>query len=189
MSIKLSDAQLVMLSAASQRDDRCVTPPSSMRGIQLVKTGEKLIAAGLAREVKAKPSSPVWRRDSESGIGYALKLTVAGAKAIAVDDAPASDGGRDGAMEHSIEAAVRTDASATKIIEKQASRVVAPERVCGEPRPTSKIAAVIEMLSRSGGASLADLIATTGWLPHTTRAALTGLRKRGFEISLDRSDR
>jgi len=39
---------------------------------------------------------------------------------------------------------------------------------------------VIEMLSRSGGASLADLIAATGWLPHTTRAALTGLRKRGF---------
>ncbi len=30
------------------------------------------------------------------------------------------------------------------------------------------------------------LMAATGWLPHTTRAALTGLRKRGFEIARDR---
>jgi hypothetical protein len=26
-----------------------------------------------------------------------------------------------------------------------------------------------------------------GWLPHTTRAALTGLRKAGFEITADKS--
>ncbi len=29
----------------------------------------------------------------------------------------------------------------------------------------------------------------TGWLPHTTRAALTGLRKRGFATAIDRSDK
>ena len=29
----------------------------------------------------------------------------------------------------------------------------------------------------------------TGWLPHTSRAALTGLRKRGFAVALDRSDK
>jgi hypothetical protein len=27
-----------------------------------------------------------------------------------------------------------------------------------------------------------------GWLPHTTRAVLTGLRKRGYALSLDRLD-
>jgi hypothetical protein len=32
-------------------------------------------------------------------------------------------------------------------------------------------------------------VAATGWLPHTTRAALTGLRKRGFVVSIDRSDK
>jgi Protein of unknown function (DUF3489) len=32
------------------------------------------------------------------------------------------------------------------------------------------------------------LIAVTGWLPHTTRAALTGLRKRGYEIARIRPD-
>ena len=35
----------------------------------------------------------------------------------------------------------------------------------------------------------AELIAATGWLPHTTRAALTGLRKRGYAVGIDRADK
>ena len=31
-----------------------------------------------------------------------------------------------------------------------------------------------------------ELVAATGWLPHTTRAALTGLRKRGYAVGIDR---
>ena len=31
-------------------------------------------------------------------------------------------------------------------------------------------------------------MAATGWLAHTTRAALTGLRKRGYAVAIDRSD-
>lgn len=46
----------------------------------------------------------------------------------------------------------------------------------------SKSAAVIALLQRAGGATLAELIAATGWLPHTTRAALTGLRHKGYVI-------
>jgi DNA-binding IclR family transcriptional regulator len=57
------------------------------------------------------------------------------------------------------------------------------------PRATSKLAAVIGMLRRPEGATLMDLVAATGWLPHTTRAALTGVRKRGYVVALDRSDR
>jgi hypothetical protein len=49
-------------------------------------------------------------------------------------------------------------------------------------RAGTKVAAVIGLLSRAGGASIDDLIVATGWLPHTTRAALTGLRKRGCRI-------
>ena len=45
------------------------------------------------------------------------------------------------------------------------------------------------MLEREAGATIDEIVAATGWLPHTTRAALTGLRKRGYELSLDRSDR
>ena len=32
------------------------------------------------------------------------------------------------------------------------------------------------------GATLAELVEATGWLPHTTRAALTGFRKKGHVI-------
>ena len=39
------------------------------------------------------------------------------------------------------------------------------------------------MLERPGGAPLAELAERTGWLPHTTRAALTGLRKKGHIIA------
>ena len=41
---------------------------------------------------------------------------------------------------------------------------------------------VIGLLVRGGGATLPELIDATGWLPHTTRAALTGIRKKGHDI-------
>lgn len=51
-----------------------------------------------------------------------------------------------------------------------------------EKKPT-KIALLIDLLERNEGATLDELVSATGWLPHTTRAALTGLRKRGREIA------
>jgi hypothetical protein len=56
------------------------------------------------------------------------------------------------------------------------------------PRPGSKQALVIGMLSAKSGATLGALVDATGWLPHTTRAALTGLRKRGFMVERSRAD-
>jgi DNA-binding IclR family transcriptional regulator len=57
------------------------------------------------------------------------------------------------------------------------------------PRQGTKIAHVIELLQRDQGAKLDELIAATGWLPHTARAALTGLRHRGYEVRLDRGEK
>jgi hypothetical protein len=57
------------------------------------------------------------------------------------------------------------------------------------PRGGTKLARVVELLQQDRGASIAELILVTGWLPHTTRAALTGLRKRGFVTAIDRSDK
>ncbi len=56
------------------------------------------------------------------------------------------------------------------------------------PRAASKIASVTDLLQRGEGATLAELIAATDWLPHTTRAALTGLRKKGYAISKTERD-
>jgi hypothetical protein len=51
----------------------------------------------------------------------------------------------------------------------------------------TKQAHVIALLERDSGATLDELVAATGWLPHTGRAALTGLRHKGFV--LDKSKR
>ena len=54
------------------------------------------------------------------------------------------------------------------------------------PARTSKIASVISLLEREQGATLAEMVEATGWLPHTTRAALTGLKKKGHILSKDK---
>ena len=56
------------------------------------------------------------------------------------------------------------------------------------PRDGSKLALLIDLLRRADGATIVDLTQTTGWLAHTTRAAITGLRKRGYAVTRERSD-
>ena len=50
-------------------------------------------------------------------------------------------------------------------------------------KPKTKKAQLIQMLTRKAGADVATISEKLGWQSHTTRAALTGLRKAGFEIS------
>ena len=49
-------------------------------------------------------------------------------------------------------------------------------------KPKTKKAQLIQMLTRKAGADVATISEKLGWQSHTTRAALTGLRKAGFEI-------
>jgi hypothetical protein len=56
------------------------------------------------------------------------------------------------------------------------------------PKPPSKQQLVANLLLRDEGATLSAMIAATGWLPHTTRAALTGLKKKGYSINSDKVD-
>lgn len=53
-------------------------------------------------------------------------------------------------------------------------------------RPGSKHPAVVKLLQRETGASVTELADATGWLPHTARAALTGLRKRALQIGKEK---
>jgi hypothetical protein len=46
----------------------------------------------------------------------------------------------------------------------------------------------MSLVGRKKGADIEELTSVTGWLPHTTRAALTGLRKRGFAIERSRAE-
>ena len=52
----------------------------------------------------------------------------------------------------------------------------------------TKMATVIDLLRREQGATLDELVAATDWLPHTTRAALTGIRKKGNAIEKSKRD-
>jgi DNA-binding IclR family transcriptional regulator len=61
-----------------------------------------------------------------------------------------------------------------------------PDSEAAAPRVT-KASLLLNLLRRENGATLAELVDATGWLPHTTRAALTGLRKKGHV--LDKSTR
>ena len=51
------------------------------------------------------------------------------------------------------------------------------------PRASTKRAVLIGMLERPDGASVAELGQRLGWLPHTVRAAVTGLRHAGREVT------
>ena len=51
------------------------------------------------------------------------------------------------------------------------------------PGWASKQTMILELLGRAEGASVAELMSATGWLPHTTRAALSRLRTAGKTLS------
>lgn len=190
---KLTDTQIMILSAASQRADRRLVAPTNLKGAAAHKALAKLLAAGLVREVKAKPGTEAWRRDKETGGSYALKVTAAGLNAIVVEDDEA--GVAEAAEVLAVDSGEAARADAVAVLPIVAERAeVAPgipltvAAMTSEPREGTKIAAVIAMLGRVQGAQLDELVAATGWLPHTTRAALTALRHRGYEVRLKRGE-
>ena len=86
MSAKLTDNQCALLHSASRREDRCFVLPLNLKGSAAQRVAAKLIAEGLAKEIKAKAGLPIWRRDGESDQAYSLKLSAAGAKAVATSE-------------------------------------------------------------------------------------------------------
>ena len=194
-SIKLTDAQLLILSAASRREDRCLTAPKNLKRPAAEKLAAKLLAARLVREIKAKPNMPVWRRDEDAGRAFALNLTAAGLKAVATkeDNSQPEEGvGASTGEETSniVADPAPSGAGATAGIAATARSSAASNAksapVSSTPRQGTKIARVIELLRRDQGATLEALIVATGWLPHTARAALTGLRHSGYDVQLER---
>ncbi|WP_109355469.1 DUF3489 domain-containing protein [Sphingorhabdus sp. EL138] len=50
-------------------------------------------------------------------------------------------------------------------------------------KPQTKSAKVIALLNRGKGASIDEICKATKWKPHSVRAFLTGLRKKGFVLA------
>lgn len=69
-----------------------------------------------------------------------------------------------------------------------ATAEVAPATTTSVPRPASKIDQVTALLERKQGATLGQMTDATGWQPHSARAVLTGLRKKGLTIVKSKRD-
>ncbi len=59
----------------------------------------------------------------------------------------------------------------------------------GPAKRQTKTDLVLGLLRRPEGATINQLVGAMGWLPHTTRAALTGLKKKGHKVVATKVDK
>ncbi len=162
--MQLTATHLVLLSAAAQREDRLLARPDKLGAKAIDKLAARFEAAGLVEAIAITAQQPHWRTGPD-GEAIGLGLTRAGYDALEI---AREEVGQDGAA---------------TIIEKGAESPPDPGRQRGTKR-----ALLIAMLQREEGASVEAIMAATGWLPHSTRAALTGLRKAGHSITRSKDD-
>lgn len=98
-----------------------------------------------------------------------------------------STASNDGAKAPSAKSRTRSAEPATSKAAAEALAVPTAASAATQPL-ASKQGQLAALLLRDEGATLDQMIALTGWLPHTTRAALTGLRKKGYGIDSDKVD-
>jgi hypothetical protein len=166
---KLTDTQLAILSSAAKRHDHGLVLPERLKGQAARNTVERLISRGHVEEVRATGKLPVWRHDAQDR--YGLRLTRAGLCAIGIE--PAAEGTSE----------KRSDCE-EPAPEHQPRKGRAGDRDrSAAPWSGSKQALIIGLIPREEGATLTDITAATGWLPHTTRAALTTLRHKGYALT------
>jgi hypothetical protein len=168
------------LQAAAVRNDHTVFPVRSASNLNagaVAKLIKRLISKGLAEERIAAEKIPVWRT-SDDGQRLAVVVSRAGLEAVGM--LPAGKAGR-----------------RSKAVGKRAP--VAPDKaavagVSGDerrrPRPGSKLAVLVDLLERKGGATIEELAGAVGWQAHSVRGVLSGtLTKRfGVEIVSERGE-
>jgi hypothetical protein len=76
----------------------------------------------------------------------------------------------------------KTEKAPIAAVDSRAPQAPAPAEI------PNKSATVLALLQREQGATLGEMVEATGWQPHTTRAMLTGLRKKGHSIERGKRD-
>lgn len=177
---KLSDTQALILSAAAQRPEHIALPlPESLRGGAAAKVVGAMLAKGFLEEVDAdlRKGEPMWRETGD-GHGVTLVATNAGLAAIGIEPEDANP-----APAGATVAPIEEPAPDTPIEPKAAPKT-------RTPREGTKQATLIAMLRAPEGATLDEIVAATGWLPHTARGAMSGALKKklGLTITSDKVD-
>jgi hypothetical protein len=189
-STALSQAGRRLLEIAADRPGHSLLPfppEVPVRGAVRQRLLARLLRAGLVEEAAAAEPSSTWRTD-ETGGGITLRLTAPGLAAIGraptttrrearvrrpIAPSPNARDGVDAGLPTGPEPAssVAGGSDAPSGTETPARR-----------HPGGKLGRVLAALRADAGATLSELVTLTGWQPHTTRAALTRLRQRGYAL-------
>lgn len=165
---KLTDLHYILLTTAANRANGNLLPPTAtikQERASIMKVIATLIRRSLAEEVATKSVKNVWRE--QDGQRFSAVITDAGRAALRVADSAGEP--------------TTSEAGAN---ENPPTASVAPAAV----QPDTKQAQLLKLLQCEGGASVAQLAPLLSWLPHTTRAALTGLRKKGYVIASEKRE-
>jgi len=182
---KLTDTQLIVLSTAGQRDDGTVLPlPKSLKhqGGAPSHVLKGLLKKGLLEEQATGDRAAVWR-EGKDGQRFTLVITDAGRQAIggAAEEqsppTPKSMGPRDSKRS----AGRHRKTSKSK---RTAKKTTLPTSL----RPGTKLALLLDLLQRKGGATIAEVMKATGWQAHSVRGAISGALKKklGLAIASDK---
>ena len=186
---KLTDTQLVVLTQAAQHPRLALTIPPRLKGGAVSKVIGPLVAKGFVEEVEHAPDLPAYRTREDGGT--ALVITNAGLTAIGVEPKQAEEEHEELKPARRLKAGARPGKAADRAVGPKKAREAAQEPAKGSQpgvrREGTKQAQVIAMLERPGGATIAQIVEATGWLPHTVRGAIAGaLKKRlGLEVTSD----
>ncbi|MGE4278682.1 MAG: DUF3489 domain-containing protein [Magnetospirillum sp.] len=189
---QLSDTQAVILSAACARDGGFLLPiTAALKGGAVKMVLTSLIKKELAEEIPAEPGAPVWRED-EDGNPLTLRAAPAAYEALGMgadtgaDSGPEEEPATD--MADQPEIPVTEAETATGEAEEVAATDTQDTPRARKVRQGSKQEALIAMLKRPEGASIAEIATAFGWQPHTVRGAIAGALKKklGLEVASEK---